>query len=259
MKTNHLHLRVKATAYATLASVLTLTACSSGNPSNEHESSTDEALVRAAPASGVDVFNGVFFGTGPVGGKLSTWTPEARAQASAKPPAAQIPKLESAIAQMKAANWSPDAIATAEEALATLRKSGGLPQGDAKVRALQQDFILKQIVARDPKFLDRFGTEMQSGDPVRVDAAFKEGITLLRSVVSAPAAGLNVNVVPPNYWHPQHEGTSSDGSLAVAVAVAVAIAWVIVVFWFIGVQAESTTRLGHDQLIVKLTDELHSG
>lgn len=253
MKTNRIPRTTKALS-AAMASVLTLTACGLPDPSNE--SSTYEAVVRAAPPSGVDVFKGVIFGTGTVGAKLSIWTPEARKQASAVPPAVQITKLESAIAQMKAAGWSADAMAQAQRSLAMLRKGGALPQVGAKMQAMQQDFIVMQIGKIDPTFFGRFGVEMRSGNPVRVDAAFREANTLLHKIASAPAT--SVYVVPPNYWHPQHESSSGGTSVVGPIAIAIAIAFVVVIFWVIGVQGDANTRLGHDQLVGKLTDELRA-
>jgi hypothetical protein len=251
--TTHRISRATAALSAAMASVLSLTACGSPDPSDP--ASTDEAAVRASRAAGVDVFRGVMFGSGSVGAKLSIWTPEARAQASAVPPAVQITRLETAIAQMNAAGWSSDAVAQAQAALDMIRKGGALPSADAKMQAIQEDFIVKQIGTMDPTFFDRFGAEMQSGNPVRVDAAFKEANTLLHAIVSAPAP--SVYVVPPNYWHPPHGG-GGGGSVAGPVAIAVAIAWVVVVFWVIGVQGDANTRLGHDQLVGKLADELRA-
>src|SRR4051812_3250042 len=100
MKTHTL--RATTALSAAMASIFTLTAC---GPAPSNEGSTDEAVTRAAPASGVDVFKGVVFGSGAVAAKLSMWSAQSRAQAHALPASVQIAKLESAIAKMRADRW----------------------------------------------------------------------------------------------------------------------------------------------------------
>jgi hypothetical protein len=236
MKTHRVP-RVTAALSAAMASLLTLTACGSA-PSSE--ASSDEAATRAAPASGVDVFKGVLLGSGPVAAKLSIWSPEARAQAATLPASVQIAKLESAIPKMKAAGWSEGAIARAEKALQQLRQGGAMPQIDETTRAEQEDFVVAQLAKTDPTFFQRFGVEMQSGDPVRVEAAFKEARTLLQAM--APNTALSS----------AKGGDGDSGPLVVYIFIAVAI------FAFWGFTGEADTRLANDKVVLQLSEQLRA-
>lgn len=229
---------------AAMASILTLTACGSA-PSGE--ASTDEAVTRAAPAAGVDVFKAVVFGSGPVAPKLSMWSSQSRAKADALPASVQIAKLESALPKMRADGWSAEAIAHSEKTLLLLRKGGALPQVDAATRAKQEDFVVAQLTKMDPTFFQRFGAEMQSGNPVQVEAAYKEARTLLQAM--APKA-----YFPNARRNSDDEGDGDSGPLAVYIVVAVVI---FLIFGF-ALPNEVDTRLGSDKLVLKLTDELRA-
>ena len=49
---------------------------------------------------------------------------------------------------------------------------------------------------QDPTFFDRFGTEMRSGDHIRIQLALKESSTRLQKEVESSAAADNPNIVP---------------------------------------------------------------
>jgi SdpC family antimicrobial peptide len=189
------------------------------------------------------------------------WSPEVRAQSASAPREIQIAKLEAAIDDLKAGGWSPAVVEKAQGALETLRSGGEVPGADAEMQALQEEFLVERIAEQDPTFFDRFAADMQSGDLVRVDAAFGEATARLKTFVNGgegkqPA----VSVVPPNYYTPQHSSSTSGTSVYGPLAVAVAIAWVVVLFWVIGVVSpQESDRLGHDQMIVRLTAELQQG
>jgi len=249
MKTHHLP-RATAALSAAMASIFTLTACgtapSSGSSTEEAVTRTEEALTLAAPATGVDVFKGIVFGSGPVAPKLSMWSSQSRAKAQL-PTSVQIAKLESAIPKMRADGWSDEAIAHSEKTLNLLRLGGALPQVDAATRAKQEDFVVAQLAKVDPTFFQRFGAKMQSGNPLEVEAAYKEARTLLQSM--APKA-----YFANTQRNSDGEGDGDTGPLAVYIVVAVVI---FLVFGF-SLPNEAETRLGSDQLVGKLTDELRA-
>jgi hypothetical protein len=237
-KPTHPSTRSAATLSAALASVITLTACGTAPNGGTSTESTDEAVTRAAPASGVDVFKGVIFGSGPVATKLSMWSPEMRAQAAATPAPVKIAQLESALTQMRADGWSAEAIAHTEKTLNLLRQGVPLPQVDAATRAQKEDYVVEQLAKTDPSFLQRFGVEMQSGNPVRVDAAFKEAQSLLKAMA-------------PHRTGVSERGGDDDGG-------PVFIYIFVVIVAFIEAVSEPDTRLGNDKLVIQLADELQA-
>jgi SdpC family antimicrobial peptide len=56
--------------------------------------------------------------------------------------------------------------------------------------------IVDLLKAQDPTFFDRFGTEMRSGDHIRIQLALKESSTRLQKEVESSAAADNPNIVP---------------------------------------------------------------
>jgi hypothetical protein len=229
--------RSSAVLSAALASMFTLTACASAP---DGQASTDEAVTRAAPASGVDVFKGVVFGTGPLAAKLSMWSPETRAKVAAIPAPVQIAKLENALSTMRSQGWSAEAIAHTEQTLTMLRQGAPLPQADAARRAKQEDFVIAHLAKTDPTFFQRFGVEMQSGNPVRVEAAFSEARDRLHAMSPHAARGR------------AGEGDGDSGPVVVYVFIVLAV-----LVWLVQ-QPGDQGRLATDHLVAQLTDELHA-
>jgi SdpC family antimicrobial peptide len=206
---------------------------------------------------GQTAFRGVFFGEGPAAERLPELWGEGAARgfrnASAVPAAELATQLEAGIKAMKAEGWSDAQLAGAQQALDTLRSGGTLPDQTADAAATRE-IIIARLAQRDPTFFQRFATEIQSGDHLRVQRIMLETRTLTSEILRAMSgeeAGDRQRGV-------ENRGVSSAsvwkwGPVFVAVVAVVAA----VAFLLVGVEpAADDSRLSNDELIDHLTNGL---
>ncbi len=128
--------------------------------------------------SGRDVFRGIFFLSGPVADRLPTLRGTVASQARLYLEAMkgvggdklrqQAHATLESVERAYVAQGDPDGARDARRVLAILERPGTPAEQIANI-------VLNKIEERDRTFLERFGTEVQSGDQVRVRDALKDG------------------------------------------------------------------------------------
>ncbi|RYE57317.1 MAG: hypothetical protein EOP18_02930 [Rhizobiaceae bacterium] len=145
---------------------MNLMGCASGKDSASITRESDAVHKR----DGEDIYRGVFFGTGKVGAELSSvWHGKTLAEYMASVDSSTLSAGE---ASMRRAGVPEQRVASVHE-LAERTASG---QFQHAAEAYDFEAIILAIKSDEPGFFDSFGTELQSGDPVRVSAAFDTGL-----------------------------------------------------------------------------------
>lgn len=175
--------------------------------------------------SGIEIFKGLFFGEG----KVATLFPEV---------------------------WKNPEVQANRAALSKVERK--------KIEAAKRDLITF-INKRAPSFFDRFGTELQSGDPLRVETALNE---VYNHVI---AFGEERGLVEDGTLTPQQCGPSAFCAVAAAVVVVlgnyIAVAHSVVIalalFGIVGVFSTSPSNtkasgaeLAYDMYVARVTKQL---
>jgi len=178
--------RALACALSTTLVTSSLVAC--GGPADAtHDTSFGEAKS-AATYDGETVLRGVFFGRGPVGAILpEMWGDgvtigDVAHGADSRTLADEIDRYGATMCERGCSDATREGLTSAAERLrggekdpvelaardSTFTRVRG-PAADASINAL-----VASLESSDPAFVESFGVDMQSGDPLRVDAAFSE-------------------------------------------------------------------------------------
>jgi hypothetical protein len=228
-----------------VSTILASVACSGPTDTGEPKATVP------ARQDGATVFRGIFFGEGPSAQRLpELWGDSVVQQrvAMTKSPDQLAHQLETAIARMKADGWSENVVSRAEQALELVRSGKSFPDAQPGDIATFRDLMIAQIAASDPTFFDRFGSEMQSGDHLRVERAMTDAEGKVRGAVETLGTSVDSKGETSLVWY--------YGPVLVAVAaVAVAVAVVVVV---VDVEGPDNSRLKHDELMSILAERLKS-
>jgi SdpC family antimicrobial peptide len=188
---------------ATLAFTMFATGCGSPGGTGSSGGSSSDPSTQTAPArtDGETIFRGLYLNMGPVAGRVPELNdPKSAVYAEQDLSKESIAKyLEGAAERMRV---SPETAGTADSyatAAADLRTGKLSPEEMLAARRDYQTTSAEAIVGRvraaDPTFFDRFATEMQSGDHVRVGQAFEDGAKRFVDAASVVGA-LPGHVVP---------------------------------------------------------------
>jgi SdpC family antimicrobial peptide len=131
-------------------------------------------------------------------------------------------------------------------------------------RAAARQKLVDLVRKQSPTFFDRFAAEMQSGDPVRVEAALGEMTNLLTKGVAPlvipppPDGGGGYSYEVNDVDVVNYVAAVTVVAVAVAAAVAVVVAAVVVVLAVFSPagSSDATSHLRHDQLVNLITQRL---
>ncbi len=218
-------------------------------PPNTNEGK--QQVAETSELSGEDLYKGVFFGVGP-GAKVlpEIWeAPEVvgLVQQAKTDPAGFSRWLDGAAAQFRA-EGKPELALRANEAAARIRETKA--QTVAMYRTEALDLVAASIKDRDPTFFDRFGKELRSGNPMRVQNALSEGSKMLET--ARLADGSISNNDPSAWWFTVGVVLAVAYVVAFNVAAAVNMTW----YWDTFAAAGAANSLQRDELIARLAERL---
>jgi len=223
------------------------------------QASETVAEAPAAPScrSGEDLFRGLFYGQGSSAELIEEIAdPKALKAAEAKKSQLTVAQAKRLLEAQHAKLVAADRVADAELVAMGIAGLAKREAQDAKVMAgvpAATEDTSSQVVAmvkkRDPQFFVRLAAGLQSGDPVKVDRAIREGwqrnmkmIGLLSGTDAGPAAS------DPEPGH----GVDQDSSVVLWIGIAI----VLFIWIALPLTNQSFTGLAHDESVARLTKKL---
>lgn len=214
----------------------------------------DERRERFAAMSGEEIFVGLFLGQGEAASLLPEVHDRTELAEQLRDPTEILDALSRAKAEREAQGDSRGAalVQSAIEAIESGAAAEQLADGIAISETLASMFV-QEIAAKDPTFFTRFGDEIRSGDPRRVDRALQEAAAIGREVAEATLFAAD----------PLQPRAGAILFLVVAVHAAVAVfvlAWAGAFVW-VEIAVESAIeersrggRLFRDEFVARVTE-----
>lgn len=121
--------------------------------------------------------------------------------------------------------WSKASLATYEKMAAE--------RGSQERAAAAKQKIITFLRAQDPTFFDRFGVEMQSGDPVRIQQAVTEAGTRMKKEIQTEFSSASGDVIPVDidtdveYYYYYYYYYYAAAAAAIVIAIAAALVEVL--------------------------------